>query len=934
MTAFLSPGLGSIGGGPAPGTDTRALQEINSRKKSFANKDFEKNIAYLNNSVDVLSQWSQKLQSGVDSANENILEQIQGFAGDLFVLFAGLEPTGIELGDLKYVLQGIGAFFGINPDTPFPMNLVEAALHFFTTYLVPLDQFTDVIFDAIFAWAADFGLSEDFIESMRELLNAIEALGATFFDLFDSLSDLLGAFGFLNFTSTSGLGDIWDSVLDIVTLITTPLKPVLAILGDLGIPFINALTAIVQGANAFLSPLSFISGAQVKQLGPNILPKPNNDTTIWSVAASNTAGWIFDNTQSSSGTSPGSFTTLGTGSAKRLVTQGFYPCEPGQKFAANAMLKWAGIPSLSNDFGICAVWYTDATELSTSNISIAGGHGSSGGWTEIIGEFTVPVNANQFRFGIRVGGTITTGQVWVDDFTQQLQGEVAMSLISGLIDFLNGLLPWNFFDTILGGSTTEGGLFSFFTNLLSGDSPLFAGNIFGFIPPQLLQLIGLGNLSNTQPNLLSAPGFDTADVISLGINSYWSPTEGHTTPGSFYFIANGVAREIVSNEILVGQDQKVTAKTWVKWSGIVATGPPVISLNINRYMGTTFIGSTQVAVNPGTPTNQPTWQQLSGTEYVIPGDCDRIKLSMRIGSGVTSGTIYFDDAELRKTGQIQQGWVAGLLDSLGGLGDFIQGLLDTLVSIIRGIPFVGGVLGDLFDNFTGQTHTIIATSATTDQILAALGPGNPDADDFERVNAVNLGTKWTIHKTGTGTIAIPNGHDASFYAPGLTTSEYLALSDVNALGNNPSAAVVLATAPGYDVSFFGGSGIACNDIWLKCENTFSSWATRTGLRFRIDSGRNLVVSWFQAGVETVLYTGTFGVSLTAGASFSAESGVGGINRKHNAKLNGAPIGEFTEVGTVSQFGPNYLRRAIGGKLTQSTFNPVYPGNLKQWTAQG
>src|SRR5690349_9200882 len=80
--------------------------------KSFVNKDFAKNLAFLNQTADVHTAFLKKLQAGVDDANAGVIEQIQGFAADLFIMFAGGEPTGIEIGDLKYVIQGIGALLG------------------------------------------------------------------------------------------------------------------------------------------------------------------------------------------------------------------------------------------------------------------------------------------------------------------------------------------------------------------------------------------------------------------------------------------------------------------------------------------------------------------------------------------------------------------------------------------------------------------------------------------------------------------------------------------------------------------------------------------------------------------------------------------------------------------------------------------------------
>ena len=67
-----------FGAPAAQSIEASALKSIDSSTKTFVNKDFVKNISWLNQSVDTLSAYTQKLQQGVDSANQNVIEQIQG----------------------------------------------------------------------------------------------------------------------------------------------------------------------------------------------------------------------------------------------------------------------------------------------------------------------------------------------------------------------------------------------------------------------------------------------------------------------------------------------------------------------------------------------------------------------------------------------------------------------------------------------------------------------------------------------------------------------------------------------------------------------------------------------------------------------------------------------------------------------------------------
>lgn len=172
--------------------ETRVLKTIDSNRYPDTNKDFEKNVRRLNSSVDYMAGYMRIMQKGIDDANKNFIEQIQSFINDIIVLFAGGEPTGIEIGDLKYIFQAVGALFGLNG--PFPISLINAVLHFFEGFLAPLVQLTDLIFDAIAAW----------MEVLADALDGVPILG----DIFDNLA---GFFNKLGSDSTQALEDSSDN---------------------------------------------------------------------------------------------------------------------------------------------------------------------------------------------------------------------------------------------------------------------------------------------------------------------------------------------------------------------------------------------------------------------------------------------------------------------------------------------------------------------------------------------------------------------------------------------------------------------------------------------------------------------------------------------------------------------------------------------------
>lgn len=451
MTSFLTGGLGSLNSNPTS-RESRALESSKTAGKSFVNKDFVKNIAFLNQTADVHGAWLQKLQSGVDQANQNVLEQVQGFWGDMFVLFAGLEPTGIDVGDVKYIIQGLGAFLGISPDTPFPLNLVQAALHFFETYIIPLDQFTDVIFDAILAWAEELGLSEDFISSIKELMEAIEVLGASFDDLFDSIGELLSAFGFLDWTSTSGLGELWDSLVGLIDgLALEPLKPVLSLLADLGTPFIDALTAIVNGANSILVPIT-----QIIKGSPNVLVA-GQFTDSDSFVAQN--GWSRDPLVGR--TFEGSAKATANGTVRELISDPVIPVEEDQQLYQEVYVSWASASYTGTDHAQLVIRaYNGSTLVSTTVLqSITFTAAAQPTWQKLSGTVSIGPGITSVRTSLKVNSNVLTGNVWFDDAVAKRQGGYLGDLFGGLTD----LFGLGFLDDFIGVNP-----FTVWTNIITG----------------------------------------------------------------------------------------------------------------------------------------------------------------------------------------------------------------------------------------------------------------------------------------------------------------------------------------------------------------------------------------------------------------------------------------------------------------------------------
>jgi hypothetical protein len=260
----------------------------------------------------------------------------------------------------------------------------------------------------------------------------------------------------------------------------------------------------------------------------------------------------------------------------------------------------------------------------------------------------------------------------------------------------------------------------------------FVQLLFKLIRPEWLPELSLGSIGSSTPNLLLAGMFDSADTISGG--GIWSwVSSGVSVPGSVQVIADGAPKQLFSNEIPVSSGQKLSPSVQAKWSGLVATGTPIV-LSLVTYAGhaadsTATDLDTVVLDTTGTGSDGG-WEELSAA-YTIPDGVDEVRLRLAVAATATAGTVQFDDAAVKKTGLLNIGFVGGLQPILDGLQTAVSlvqagvdeakqltgQVIDAIISVIRGIPFIGGTLADLLDHLTSWRNdtnatAVVATAAT------------------------------------------------------------------------------------------------------------------------------------------------------------------------------------------------------------------------------
>lgn len=287
-------------------------------------------------------------------------------------------------------------------------------------------------------------------------------------------------------------------------------------------------------------------------------------------------------------------------------------------------------------------------------------------------------------------------------------------------------------------------------------------------------------------------------------------------------------------------------------------------------------------------------------------------------------------------------------DLFGLLGDPEDvGTGSPSVSPLARLPIIGGLLDGLFGGFTGildqpadqalvadaasgVSASLTGQAAALAQLEAALSPGNPDADDFERSNSGNWGPDWLVMEDGGGGDASVDGHNAVWSGDyGVDTEMVARRLAKQAAGQNQSVSVVLASS--FTAVTDGNPAV---DLWLRC-TAFTTWATRTGLRCRFSGNRDIEVAWFNNGTKVWALNGTSPLSFASSTTLVFQAGEGLLPRRFIAKVNGQPI-VFDEVGTASSLTGTW--RGAGGRAEFSLifFPPLemQPGKFKQWTATG
>jgi len=260
----MTSAIGIYGGYKPESGEARALGSFSADKFSY--QDQQKNIIQLNNAVGYMSGYMRKMQKGIDDASQNFIQQIQGFISEIFILFAGGGDTGLDFGDLKYIFQAIGALFGFG-DGILPINLFGAAWHFFSTYIIPVDNFhdlMDLIIDGAIASVLDlFGEVPILGQALQQLAVIISDIRDLLGPIIEALEEFFSAFD-IDLGNISGIGDffgplkpIFDAFSEALDGISLPdFTPIFHAIAGWTQPVVDIIVAIINAASKFIKTIT------------------------------------------------------------------------------------------------------------------------------------------------------------------------------------------------------------------------------------------------------------------------------------------------------------------------------------------------------------------------------------------------------------------------------------------------------------------------------------------------------------------------------------------------------------------------------------------------------------------------------------------------------------------------------------------------------
>jgi hypothetical protein len=273
------------------------------------------------------------------------------------------------------------------------------------------------------------------------------------------------------------------------------------------------------------------------------------------------------------------------------------------------------------------------------------------------------------------------GLTKLTQFTQSLPN--IGSLISGL---MGGKV-----NPTTGTNTTLPDLIWWASQLLLSTSVIPSFNLNGIIPPELIALIGAGNIGNVAPNLITDAGFGSAAAFQAGVGWSWDNSLNSTgsTGGAAKLLCDGQVKYLFSNLIAVAPGQQLTLSAKTRYTKGSSASANIICA-VRSYNGETVKATDTVASLTASGTTSvgisgadaAGFKTITGS-FTVPANTTHVRLVLGVTTGTSGTTVWFDEASLTKTALLAQDLVANLGSTISAL--LPADVFNTLLNQVAGV---------------------------------------------------------------------------------------------------------------------------------------------------------------------------------------------------------------------------------------------------------
>ena len=258
---------------------------------------------------------------------------------------------------------------------------------------------------------------------------------------------------------------------------------------------------------------------------------------------------------------------------------------------------------------------------------------------------------------------------------QSITGQLATTVSEGLAKIVEWAQNVPVVGPLISGLTNGAGstfpdLVDWAEKQLGIDSAIPSFNLTGFIPDELMAMLPIGHVGDTQPNLVTDQAFASEAAVQAGNGWSWdgSVSRPGSSGGSAKATCTGGVNQLFSNLVAVAVNQKLDVSAYVKWTkaSSIASSAPVLSVGVRAYNGESVLYTQSVATITATGTSGG-WSQISGTHTVPSSNVTHARLVLSATNGPAGTLAWFDDATMKKTSKLSQGLVTDLTSDLGEL---------------------------------------------------------------------------------------------------------------------------------------------------------------------------------------------------------------------------------------------------------------------------